>query len=175
MISYILKGEPYPYNLDWHPPSIQHPTLTDGIAGSERNITCSCLFCDSPTTKQRKSSSGYGYQRNSVRLAKAFSELTPFASPASTTNHSEVTLGTLLAFSYVSAWSTPTYSIVNLPPSTTNAGLAFLNTLFAFVTPHPRGFLALTSPTFPRELGAIPSAFICTPVHAFRVRPSTSA
>ena len=148
-MTFIRKGEPYPYNLDRPPPRAQHPPSTDvtfpeGSATSPVDVSSGTL----PDQQQSNGNQALPSVTNGTvsELDKLFSKLMPPAAPATNTN-SRVTLETLFASASTSASSTPTSNVV-APPSTAtaNKGLALLDTIFASATPPPGPLPAPTPP-----------------------------
>jgi hypothetical protein len=145
-MTFIRKGEPYPYSLDRPPPRAQHPPSTD--TNPQETSETSPVDASAPSTtlpdqQQSSESQSQTAPTNGTTsdLEKLFSKLVPAASPAPTANH-KVTLETLFA----SASSTPSSNVV--APPTANKGLALLDTIFASATPPPPGPLPAPTPPF---------------------------
>jgi len=142
-MTFIRKGEPYPYNLDRPPPRVQHPNSTD--VGFQEAGAISPTDASSATLSQQGSASQPPTNATNGTVSdldKLFSKLIPSASPAPTPNNGKVTMATLFA----SASSTPASTLVNEPTTTTTKGKALLDTIFASATPPPPGFPAPTPP-----------------------------
>ena len=146
LMTFIRKGEPYPYNLDRPPPRRQYPTSTD--MGFQEARAISPSNASSATLVQQGSSSQLPTNATNGTVSdldKLFSKLLPSASLALTPNNGKVTMKTLFASASASASSTPTSNLVNQPPTATTKGLTLLDSIFASATPPP-GFPAPTPP-----------------------------
>ena len=137
-MSFIRKGEPYPYNLDRPPPRAQHPPSTDvtfpeGSATSPVDVSSGTL----PDQQQSNGNQALPSVTNGAvsELDKLFSKLITPAAPATNPN-SRVTLETDFASASTSASSTPTSNVAPPSTATRNKGLALLDTIFASATPH---------------------------------------
>lgn len=145
-MTFIRKGEPYPYNLDRLPPRAQHPPSTDTNPQETSEASPVDASASSTTLPDQQQSSESQSQTvptdgTTSDLDKLFSKLIPAAPPAPTPNH-KVTLETLFA----SASSTPSSNLVTPPSTTANKGLALLDTIFASATPPPGPLPAPTPP-----------------------------
>jgi hypothetical protein len=147
-MTFIRKGEPYPYNLDRPPPPAQHPPSTDTNPQETSETSPVDASASSTTLPDQQQSSETQSQMaltngSTSDLDKLFSKLIPAASPAPTTPNHKVTLETLFA----SASPTPLSNLVTPPSTTANKGLALLDTIFASATPPPGPLPAPTPPS----------------------------
>jgi hypothetical protein len=146
-MTFIRKGEPYPYNLA-RPPPAQHPALTD-VKPQEASAT-SPVDASSVTHPDQAQSNGTQPLMAAVNgtgseIDKLFSKLIPVATPSATPSNSYASASTPTS-------STPTSNLVR-PPSTT--GPALLHTIFASATP-PQGSIPAPTPPLPHHVSSEP-------------------
>ena len=145
-MSFIRKGEPYPYNLDHPPPSTQHPALTD-VKPQEASPT-SPVDASSVTPPDQAQGNGAQPLMAAVNgtgseIDKLFSKLIPAATPAASPANS------------FSSASIPASNLVRPPSTTTNIGPALLHTIFASATP-PLGSIPAPTPPLPHHVSSEP-------------------
>ena len=145
-MTFIRKGEPYPYNLDRPPPPEQHLALTDEKP-QEASAT-SPVDASSVTHPDKAHSNGTQPLMAAVNgigseIDKLFSKLIPAATPTATPSNS-----------FTSA-STPASNLVRPPSTTTSIGPALLHTIFASATP-PQGPISAPTPPFPHHVSSEP-------------------
>jgi hypothetical protein len=158
-MTFIRKGEPYPYNLDRPPPPIQCPASADvefqqdAAAGNEQT-------------------SGTQFQTETVNgtasdVDKLFSKYLPAPSPATTPANGKVTMETLFASASASASanasstatpasSSPARNFVTPPATTPYKGCALLDTILASATSSPQGPIPASTPPFPHHVSSEP-------------------
>lgn len=148
-MTFIRKGEPYPYNLGRPPPSAQHPALTD--VKPQEASAASHINASSVTHPDQAQSNGTQPLMAAVNgtgseIDKLFSKLIPAATPAATPSN---------CFTSASApTSPPPASNLVRPPSTT-IGPALLHTIFASATP-PQGSMPAPTPPLPHHVSSEP-------------------
>jgi hypothetical protein len=150
-MTFIRKGEPYPYNLGRPPPPAQHPALTD-VKPQETSAT-SPVDASSVTHPDQAQSNGTQPLMAAVNgigseIDKLFSKLIPAATPAATPSNSFTSASTPTS-------SSPASNLVRPPSTTTNIGPALLHTIFASATP-PQGPIPAPTPPFPHHVSSEP-------------------
>ena len=150
-MTFIRKGEPYPYNLGRPPPPAQHPALTD-VKLQEASST-SPVDASSVTHPDQVQSNGTQPLMAVVNgigseIDKLFSKLIPAATPAATPSNS---------FTSASAPTSPppASNLVRPSSTTTNKGPALLHTIFASATP-PQGSIPAPKPPLPHHVSSEP-------------------
>lgn len=148
-MTFIRKGEPYPYNLSRPPPPALHPTSTD--AKPQEASATSPAEASSVTHPNQAQSNGTQPLMAAVNgtgseIDKLFSKLIPAATPAATPSNSFTSASTPTSF----------ISACNLvrPPST-SVGPALLHTIFASATP-PLGSIPAPTPPLPHHVSSEP-------------------
>jgi hypothetical protein len=147
-MTFIRKGEPYPYSLARPPPPAQHPALTD-VKPQEASAT---PLVDASSVMHPDQAQSNGTQPlvaavngTGSEIDKLFSKLIPVATPSTTPSNSYASGSTPTS-------STPASNLVR-PPSTT--GPALLHTIFASATP-PQGSISAPTPPLPHHVSSEP-------------------
>jgi hypothetical protein len=146
-MTYIRKGEPYPYNLGQPPPPAQHPALTN-LKPQEASAT-SPVDAPSLTHPDQTQSNGTqplmaAFNGTGSEIDKLFSKLIPAATPS----NSSTSAPTPTSFA-------PASNLVRPPSTTTNIGPALLHTIFASATP-PLGSIPAPTPPLPHHVSSEP-------------------
>ena len=146
-MTFIRKGEPYPYNLSRPPP---HPALTD-VKPQEASST-SPVDASSVTHSDQAQSNGIQPFMTTVNgtgseIDKLFSKLIPAATPAATPSNSFTSSST--------PTSAPASNLIRPPSTTSNVGPALLHTIFASATP-PLGSIPAPTPPLPHHVSSEP-------------------
>ena len=148
-MTFIRKGEPYPYNLSRPPPPALHPTSTD--AKPQEASATSPAEASSVTHPNQAQSNGTqpliaAVNGTGSEIDKLFSKLIPAATPAATPSNSFTSASTPTSF-------IPACNLVR-PPST-SVGPALLHTIFASATP-PLGSIPAPTPPLPHHVSSEP-------------------
>ena len=157
-MTFVRKGEAYPYNLDRPPPPAQHLVSTDG---NSPGVSTTPPVNVATVTLPEKTNGTWSQPATSngteSDLDKLFSKLIPTASPAATPSNGKVTLETLFASASTptSATSTPASRLASPPPTTANKNLPLLDSLFASATP-AQGPVPAPTPPFPHHVSSEP-------------------
>lgn len=151
LMTFIRKGEPYPYNLGRLPPPAQHPAWTD-VKPQEASAT-SPVDATSVTHPDQAQSNGTQPPMAAVNgtgseIDKLFSKLIPAATPAATPSNSFTSASTPTS-------PPPASNLVRPPSSTTNIGPPLLHTIFASATP-PLGSIPAPTPPLPHHVSSEP-------------------
>ena len=150
-MTFIRKGEPYPYDLDRPPPPLQRPTSTD-VRSQDGGTTSTTLS---------EQTNGAQYQPETINgtgsdIDKLFSKLRSTPSVDTTPSNGKVTLATLFASaSAPTSTCAPVSNLVTPPPTTADQSRALLDTLFASATP-PQGPIPAPTPPFPHHVSSEP-------------------
>ncbi|KAI0305213.1 Dcp1-like decapping family-domain-containing protein [Multifurca ochricompacta] len=152
LMTFIRKGEPYPYNLDRLPPPAQHPSSTEGKS-HDANVSTVAV----PKQSNGSQSQTAATNVTSSELDKLFLKLIPTVSPAATPSNGKVTLETLFASASTSTStsSVPASNVVTASSTMPNKGLALLDSIFASATP-PQGPMPAPTPPFPHHVSSEP-------------------
>ena len=150
-MTFIRKGEPYPYNLSRPPPPAQQPALND-VKPQEVSAT-SPVDASSGSHSDQAQSNGTqslvaAVNGTGSEIDKLFSKLIPAATPAATPLNSFTSAST-------PASSAPAPNLVRPPSATTNIGPALLHTIFASATP-PLGSIPAPTPPLPHHVSSEP-------------------
>jgi hypothetical protein len=149
-MTFIRKGEPYPYNLDRPPPPAQHPALTDVKPQEASAASPAGASVTHPDQAQSNGTQPLMAAVNGIgsEIDKLFSKLIPAATPAATPSNS---------FTSGSAPTSPppASNLVRPPSTTTNMGPALLHTIFASATP-PQGSISAPTPPLPHHVSSEP-------------------
>ncbi|KAI0263109.1 Dcp1-like decapping family-domain-containing protein [Gloeopeniophorella convolvens] len=153
LMTFIRKGEPYPYNLDRPPPPISHADKEAPQDASASDVSISA-------TTTSVQSNGAQVQTATINGAPSeldmlFSKFIPASSstPISSAN-GKVTLETL--FASVSNSSTPAPGAAATPLATATKGVALLDSIFASATPSQGDPLPTPAPSFPHHVSSEP-------------------
>ena len=151
VMTFIRKGEPYPYNLGRPPPPAQHHALTD-VKPQEASPTSPV---DASSVKHPDQAQNNGTQPlmaavngTGSEIDKLFSKLIPAATPAATPSNSFTSACTPTS-------SAPASNLVRPPSTTTNIGPALLHTIFASATP-PLASMPAPTPPLPHHVSSEP-------------------
>ncbi len=150
-MTYIRKGEPYPYNLDRPPPPAHHPALTDvkpQEASATSPVDASSVMLPDQAQSNVTQSLMAAVNGTGSEIDKLFSKLIPVATPAATPLNSFTSAST-------PASSTLASYLVRPPSTTANKGPALLETIFASATP-PQGPVPAPTPPFPHHVSSEP-------------------
>ena len=147
-MTFIRKGETYPYNLSRPPPPVQHHALTDMKAQEASTTSPADASVSHPEQAQSNGTQPIMAAINGIgsEIDKLFSKLIPAATPAATPSNSFTSAST--------PTSPPPASNLVRPPSTT-VGPALLHTIFASATP-PQGSLPAPTPPLPHHVSSEP-------------------